>query len=207
MNPSQRSSLKSFDITVWTLVGDRTHPHPVLGSQHKAIQRKGSWVGPAQCPWPGGRESWAGVPAPPWPAGWPRASVPVLRVQAVAAFSQDGGRAGSRSAALPTFLFLVLLLILLLLILLFFQALQVLLATWVLLRTQLLQLVLQVGVAVHGGRMGCEQQPPPGGPARRHSTLHSPGRCEWRPPSHDTAPGRWPGMCRPPRHCGTHSGR
>lgn len=42
MNQSWHSSLKSLTIPAWTLVGDRTHSRPLLGSQHEAIQRKGS---------------------------------------------------------------------------------------------------------------------------------------------------------------------
>lgn len=81
-------------------------------------------------------------------AGWAWANIPVLRVKAVAAFAQDGGGTGRRSATVPSFLFLLFLL-LLLLILLLFQALQVLLAAWLLLHAQLLQLVLQ-GVGAQG---------------------------------------------------------
>lgn len=88
----------------------------------------------------------------------------MLGVETVAALAQNGGGAGGRSATPPAFLlFLILILILfillLLLIVLLLQALQGLLAAWVLLDTQLLQLVLQVGEG------SCEQQPLPGHPA------------------------------------------
>lgn len=94
-------------------------------------------------------------------AGWAQASIPVLGVETVAALAQNGGGAGGRSATPAFLLFLILLLfiLLLLLIVLLLQALQGLLVAWVLLDTQLLQLVLQVGEG------SCEQQPLPGHPA------------------------------------------
>ena len=170
-----------------------------LGSYHKAMHRE---RGPTQCWSPWGQESWGRAPALLQLAGRSRANVPVLGVKAVAAFAQNGRGAGSRSATPPTFL---LLLLLLPLILLLFQALQVLLVAWMLLHTQLLQLVLEMGM--HRGPTAGEQQPPPGCPARLPTTLLSPGHCRWHPPSHGTKPGHWPGTCRPPQHCGTRSGR
>ena len=86
----------------------------------------------------------------------------MLGVETVAALAQNGGGAGGRSATHPAFLLfliLILFILLLLLIVLLLQALQGLLAAWVLLDTQLLQLVLQVGEG------SCEQQPLPGHPA------------------------------------------
>lgn len=108
----------------------------------------------------------------------------------MAAFAQNGRGAGSRSATLPTFL---LLLLLLLLILLLFRLCRCCWLPGVLLCTQLLQLVLEMGV--HRGPLA-DVVAPLSCPARLPTLCSHLSIVDGIHPAR-LKPGHWPGMCRP----------
>lgn len=203
MNQSWHSSLQSFVIPIWTLVGGRTHPHPLVGSQHEAIQRKAlGWHLPSAVALGSGVRGWSACPAccvvpgkhtsagspgcccffAGWWGSWQLKCcsphpplLPRLPPRRPPAHLPPlPGSAGAAGClGAPGH--------------------------------EAAAAGSAGGLGVHRDRVGCSRRQV-SLTACLHTALLSPGHCKWHPPSHGTMPGHWSGMCRPPPRCGTRSG-